>query len=78
MMNSTTSGYETIRGSDMRRGGVYIELIEHSTGDEVAEIFYAAETREMTITIFKNDLPLEAVEMLIDRAKRDLPPVSAA
>jgi hypothetical protein len=76
-MTSEAAEYSTMRGSDVRRDGMYLELIENSTGDEVAEVFYSDVTHEMSITVFKHELPLHAVEMLIARAKLDLPPTNA-
>jgi hypothetical protein len=73
-MSELLPGYRTVRGSDVRRDGMYLELIDESTGDEVAEVFYSDTTHEMTISIFKQELPLRVVESLIDRAKHDLPP----
>ncbi|GAB4211010.1 MAG: hypothetical protein OHK0012_02700 [Synechococcales cyanobacterium] len=77
-MGELTPGYRTVRGSDVQRDGMYLELIDESTGDEVAEVFYSDATREMVISIFKPELPLPVVESLIERAKHDLPPTHAA
>lgn len=57
---------------------MFLELIEQSTGDEVAEVFYSDATGEMTISVFKPGLPLEVVELLIERGKRELPPAKRA
>lgn len=38
------------------------------------EVFYSDQTSEMTLTSFKEAVPLEAVEWLIARAKEVLPP----
>jgi len=75
-MGVLTQGYRTIRGSDVQRDGMYLELIDESTGDEVAEIFYSDTTHNMTISVFQPNLPLAVVELLIERAKRDLPPAT--
>lgn len=63
-----------MRGSDVRRDGMFLELIDENTGDEVAEVFYADATGAMTISVFKQELPLVCVERLIEKAKHDLPP----
>jgi hypothetical protein len=51
-MNSPTARYEMIRGSDVDRDGMYLELIESTTGNVVAEIFYSDVTNAMTFTAF--------------------------
>ena len=53
---------------------MYLELIDEETGDEVAEVFFSDATRQMTVSVYRAELPLDLVELLIDRAKRDLPP----
>jgi hypothetical protein len=73
-MGVLTQGYRTVRGSDLQRDGMYLELIDESTGDEVAEVFYSDATHKMTISVFQPELPLEIVELLIERAKHELPP----
>ncbi len=66
-------GFETLRGSDINRDGMYLELIEPKSGDVVAEIFYHDEEKKMQISLYKQDLPLEVIEAFIARAKNDLP-----
>jgi hypothetical protein len=65
-------GYRTVRGSDLNRDGMYLELIDESTGDEVAEVFCSDSTNKMTISVFQPELPLDIVELLIMRAKHEL------
>lgn len=77
-MDELLPGYRTVRVSDIQRDGMYLELIDDETGDEVAEVFYSDVTHEMTITVFRWDLPLRAVELFIERAKHELPPVPDA
>lgn len=72
-MSVLLPGYRTARGSDVQRDGMYLELIDESTGDEVAEVFYSDVRNEWTISVFKPELPLRVVESLIERARRDLP-----
>ena len=48
-MGELSPGYRTVRGSDVRRDGMFLELIDEGTGDEVAEVFYSDVTHEMTI-----------------------------
>ena len=75
-MNTPVAAYEMIRGSDVDRDGMYLELVESSTRKVVAEVFYSDVTNAMTFTTFTQDLPLAAVEMLIECAKSDLPPIT--
>lgn len=75
-MSELLPGYSSVRGSDVKRDGMYLELIDESTGDEVAEIFYSDATHKMTISVFRSELPLEVIELLIERAKHDLPPIN--
>jgi hypothetical protein len=73
-MAALVPGFQTARGSDVHRNGMYLEVIDEGTGDEVAEIFYSDVTGEMTVSVFRAELPLQVVEALIERAKRELPP----
>lgn len=57
-MSELSPGYQTVRGSDVQRDGMYLKLIDQNTGDEVAEVFYSDSTHEMVISIFKPELPL--------------------
>lgn len=77
-MSELSSGYRTVRGSDVQRDGMYLELIEESTGNEAAEVFYSDATQKMTVSVFQQELPLHVVELLIERAKHDLPPTHVA
>jgi hypothetical protein len=72
-MSDLPAGYRTVRGSDVQRDGLYLELIEPETDDEIAEVFYADEEEKMTISVYKQDIPLEVIEAFISKAKRDLP-----
>jgi hypothetical protein len=77
-MGELSPGYRTVRGSDVQRDGMFLELIDESTGDAVAEVFYSDATHEMAVSVFKPELPLRIVELLIERAKHDLPPTHDA
>jgi hypothetical protein len=74
IMSDLPKGYRAVRGSDIRRDGMYLELIEPETGDEIAEVFYADEDGKIVISVFKQDVPLEVIEAFIAKAKHDLPP----
>lgn len=77
-MGELSPGYRTVRGSDVQRDGMILELIDERTGDEVAEVFSANATLMMTVSVFQQELPLHVVELLIERAKHDLPPPHGA
>lgn len=73
-MSELSKDFRTTLGSDVQRDGMFLELIDTTTGDAVAEVFYSDATQEMTISVFRPELPLQIVELLIERAKHDLPP----
>jgi hypothetical protein len=52
---------------------MYLELLDERTGDEVAEVFYSDATHQMTVSVFQQELPLPVLELLIEKAKHDLP-----
>ena len=72
-MSEHLQGYTTLRGSDVNRDGLYLELIETISGDEVAEVFFFDEENRMQISIFKPDMRLEVIEAFIAKAKHELP-----
>ena len=61
-----------IRASDLKRDGMSLEL--HSGSRAVAEVFYSEVTREFTISVFEQDLPLAVIEQLISSARVGLLP----
>ncbi|MDM8750516.1 hypothetical protein [Morganella morganii] len=67
--------YEIIRGSDIVRDGMYLELRLPDTSplEQLAEIFYSDVTHEFSISIFADNLPLSIIETLIAEAKVSLP-----
>ncbi|MFC5568449.1 hypothetical protein ACFPN1_00005 [Lysobacter yangpyeongensis] len=67
--------YKFLRGSDINRDGMYLEL---SVAGEspLAEVFYSDTSAEFYVTCYAQDIPLNALEELIQRARRDLPSVS--
>lgn len=75
-MTELIPGFKTTRWSDLKREGMVLELIETETGDETAEIFYSDQTSKMTISIFKSDIPVEVIDKFIEKAKKDLSPIS--
>ncbi len=69
--------FELIRGSDVLRDGMYLELSVSETSPlrQVAEVFYSDVTHEFFLTCYEENIPLEAVEKLISEARISLPPV---
>jgi len=68
--------FQMIRASDLKRDGMGLEL--HSGSHAVVEVFYSDATREFTISLFEQDLPLEVIEQLISAAKAVLLPAAKA
>jgi hypothetical protein len=73
-MKKIASGYRTVRGDDVIRAGKFLDLVDENTGNEVAEVFYSDTTHQMTLSVFRQGLPLHIVELLAERAKHALPP----
>ncbi len=69
--------FERRMGSDTQRDRVFLELVEVPTGETVAEVVYSDKTREFSISLDGNDLPLEKVEGLISSARLRLVPAPA-
>ena len=67
--------YTVVRGSDVDRDGMYLELKIEGQPAEVAEVFYADETGEFSVTTFENRVPLAAMEWLIRQSRELLPPI---
>jgi hypothetical protein len=68
-----THRYTTQVASDVDRDGVGVELLSES-GAVVAEVLRGDRDHTVLLNTFGYDLPLEAVEMLIVRAKAVLEP----
>jgi hypothetical protein len=77
MMVITLSGkpYEVILGSDVRTGGMNLEMNDISSGtpETVLSALYANGTRRITFSAYRSDLPLEAVEWFVGEVRRRLP-----
>ncbi|MEQ5122165.1 hypothetical protein [Morganella morganii] len=67
--------YEIIRGSDIVRDGMYLELRLPDTSpvEQLAEIFYSDVTHEFSISILADNLQLSIIERLVAEAKVLLP-----
>jgi hypothetical protein len=66
--------YHMILASDLQRDGMGLEL--HSGGRAVSEVFYSDVSREFTISVFEQGLPLEVIEQLIGKARICLLPAT--
>jgi hypothetical protein len=60
-------------GSDLVRDGMFMEMLDASEAC-AAEVFYSDVTGKMVVTLIQRGLPIEAVEELLSRARRQLPP----
>lgn len=70
--------YHFIRGSDIIRDGMYLELCKEEANNQllqIAEVFYSDETSVFSLTCFIENVPLPLIEELMKRAKAALPPV---
>ena len=67
--------YHTTRGSDIHRDGMFLEVTDETVEPAcILEVFYSDVSREMTVTLFKPDVPLEVVEWAASEARKWLPP----
>jgi hypothetical protein len=65
--------YTTQIVSDCERDGLGVELLSED-GDIVSEVFRSDRHHIAVLNTFCNDIPLEAIERLIARAKLELDP----
>jgi hypothetical protein len=77
-MNFTDHGreYRLTRASDTARDGMRMELAVAGESKVLAEIFYSDATRDFTLSVFEQNLPLSVIERLIGSAKIGLPPAT--
>lgn len=68
--------YTIVRGSDVDRDGMYLELSEKESKNIIAEVFYSDRTHDFSLSCFRPDIPLALIESLINDAKQLLPPIS--
>ena len=73
-MTQNTNGYQFLMGSDIVRDGMFMEMLD-ANGVCVAEVFYSDVTGKMVVTLDQNELPIEAVQELLSRARLKLPPL---
>jgi hypothetical protein len=67
--------YTVVRGSDVDRDGMYLELSEKESKKIVAEVFYSDGTHDFSLSCFQPDIPMRLIESLINDAKQLLPPI---
>ena len=69
--------FSIIKGSDVGRDGVYVELNEIISGEEkwLFERFYFDETRIKECSFEKGDIPFEALAKLLEVADEWLEPI---
>jgi hypothetical protein len=65
--------YSTQVASDVVRDGLGVELLSES-GDVVAEVFRSDRDRTVMLSTFSYDIPLEAIDTLLARARQRLDP----
>src|SRR5262245_31945187 len=65
--------YTTQVAGDVQRDGVGVELLSE-TGAAVAEVFRSDRDHAVVLNTYGNDIPLEAVEVLLARARVALEP----
>lgn len=70
--------FSLIRGSDVQRDGMYLELSDTDARKAVAEVFYSDKTGRMSFSAYEEDISLEAIELLIERSKQLLPPATSS
>ncbi len=66
--------YDVVVGNDVStRDGMYLELYE--AGDQIIEVFFSDTDGSMTLSAYRQDLPLIVVEWAIAEGKARLTPV---
>ena len=65
--------YSTQVASDVDRDGLGVELLNEHL-EVVAEVFRSDRNRTLVLNTFSYDVPLEAIELLVARAKDRLEP----
>lgn len=68
----TIPKYQLIRGSDIVRNGMYLELSEANTSPvrQLAEVFYSDATHDFVLSYCEANIPLVVIEWLISESKR--------
>ncbi|HEY8561790.1 MAG TPA: hypothetical protein VIL74_15550 [Pyrinomonadaceae bacterium] len=71
--------FEGIVGSDLERGGMFLEVSEtpYNALEIVLEIFYSDATNKFSMTLFKENVVSEVIEEAVKTAKERLVPVNS-
>lgn len=75
MLSLDSRKFELTRGSDIVRDGMYLEMSEVGGSTAIAEVFYSDQTRKFVLNTFGNDIPVEAIEWIVEQARTLLPAV---
>jgi|GEM_PF-686621 len=70
-MKTLLDDYKIIRGSDIHRDGMYLEL--QQDGAAIAEVFLSDSDQSMIVNTFSNDIPTKVIQGLIAEGERRLP-----
>jgi hypothetical protein len=70
--------YETVMGSDVSRGGMYLELWDRPSGELALWSFYFDADRSFEFTRYRDDVPAAVEAWFQLEACRRLPPMLAA
>lgn len=70
--------FRSIRGSDVHRNGMFLELTEVGSSSAVLEVFHSDTDGSFSLSGFGSSVPLAVVEQFIASARQLLPPSSAA
>jgi hypothetical protein len=75
-MNIDGQEYMVIRGSDLERDGMFLELYlgREPNGMPVAECFYSDADRSLSLTVYEGSTPEAALAWLEKEGARWLPP----
>lgn len=68
-----TGKYKTQVASDIIRDGLGVELLNEND-QVVAEVFRCDKNKTVIVSTFGNDIPLGALEVMLERAKERLDP----
>jgi hypothetical protein len=64
-----------VRGSDVERDGMFLELVEGEQRRVLADVFYSDADGSYVLTEYAPDTPPEAIAWLKEQAHRLLPPL---
>lgn len=67
--------YRYVRGSDIERDGMFLELVDDGTDplEQLACIFYSDVTKEFALDYFDDGVPPDVLEAFVDAAVELLP-----